>query len=68
MSATSTRLAMITKELLVEWRETREYWKDAKSVEFERKYIDELITSVDSTVTVIEKLDNLMLKIRKDCE
>jgi hypothetical protein len=62
------RLAMVTKELVLKWRETREYWADAKAAEFERKYIDELQASVDTAVIVIEKLDKLLTKIKKDCE
>jgi thymidylate synthase len=63
-----TRLAMLTKELMLKWKDTRESWKDAKSGEFERKYLDELQGSVDNAVTVIDKLDKLISKIRKDCE
>jgi hypothetical protein len=63
-----TRLAMLTKELMLKWRETRQFWQDAKSEEFEKKYLDELQGSVDSAVTVIDKLDKLITKIRKDCE
>ncbi len=59
---------MVTKELMAKWRETREYWKDAKSEEFEKNYMDELQSSVDTAVIVIEKLDKIISKIRKDCE
>jgi thymidylate synthase len=62
------RLGMLTKELITKWRETREYWKDAKSGEFEKKYIDELQASVDSAVLIIDQLDKIINKIRKDCE
>lgn len=68
VSNDGTRLASITKELVIKWRETRECWKDSKSAEFEKAYMDELQASVDSAVTVIEKLDKLLMKIRKDCE
>ena len=44
------------------------YWKDAKSQEFERRYMEELLASVDRAVTVIEQLDKLITKIRSDCE
>jgi tRNA uridine 5-carbamoylmethylation protein Kti12 len=63
-----TRLAMVTKELVAKWNETKEYWKDAKSEEFEKKYIDELQASVDNAVIIIEQLDKIITKIRKDCE
>jgi hypothetical protein len=68
MKASSNRLSGITKELRAQWLDTKSYWKDAKSLEFERRYMEELLASVDRTVTVIEQLDKLITKIRKDCE
>jgi hypothetical protein len=68
MSANRGRLLMITKELSLRWDETKESWTDAKSREFEAKYIQELITSVDTAVTVIDQLDKVVNKIRNDCE
>ncbi len=68
MKTSSTRLAWIKKELRAQWLDTKAYWKDAKSLEFEHKYMEELLASVDRTVTVIEQLDKLVEKIRKDCE
>jgi uncharacterized protein YeaO (DUF488 family) len=68
MKAGSSRLAGLTKELRAQWQDTKNYWKDAKSQEFERRYMEELLASVDRAVTVIEQLDKLATKIRKDCE
>jgi len=68
MNASGTRLSAITKELWNQWLQTREYWQDAKSEEFQRRYLEELVSSVDKAVTVIEQLDTLVNKIRKDCE
>jgi hypothetical protein len=68
VNANGSRLSGITKELWTQWQQTREYWRDAKSEEFEHKYLEELLASVDKTVTVIEQLDKLITKIRKDCE
>ena len=68
MKASGSRLAGLTKELRAQWQDTKNYWKDAKSQEFEHKYMDELLASVDRAVTVIEQLDKLVSKIRKDCE
>jgi hypothetical protein len=68
MNASGARLSAITKELARQWQQTKEYWQDAKSQEFERKYLEDLLASVDKTVTVIEQLDKLVIKIRKDCE
>ena len=68
MKASSNRLSGITKELRAQWQDTKAYWKDAKSLEFEQKYMEELLASVDRTVTVMEQLDKLITKIRTDCE
>jgi hypothetical protein len=68
MNANGTRLSAITKELWRQWQQTKEYWQDNKSQEFERRYLEELVASVDKTVGVIEQVDKLIMKIRKDCE
>ena len=68
MKTSSARLAGLTKELRVQWHDTKSYWKDARALEFERKYMEELFASVDRAVTVIEQLDKLLTKVRADCE
>jgi hypothetical protein len=68
MNANGTRLSGITKELWLQWQDTRASWRDAKSDEFQHKYLEELFASVDKTVAVIEQLDKLVTKIRHDCE
>ena len=68
MSGNASKLAAITRELSNQWQQTKEYWRDAKSQEFERQYIQELLAGVDKAVTVIEELDKLITKIRNDCE
>ena len=68
MSGNAAKLTGLTKQLSSQWEQTKDYWQDAKSQEFERQYIEELLTSVDKAVTVIEQLDKLVAKIRTDCE
>ncbi len=68
MNASGTRLAALTRELWLQWQRTRDDWADAKSQEFERKYLQELTAGVDKTVAVIEQLDKLMARIKQDCE
>ncbi len=68
MSANASRLFGITKELRAQWFQTREYWQDTKALEFEARYLEELFGSVEKTVAVIEQLDKLMSRIKKDCE
>ena len=66
--ANGSKLIAITRDLATHWDMTKEYWKDAKSYEFEQKYVQELVASVDRAVTVIEQLDKIVTRIRNDCE
>lgn len=68
MNAHAGRLSGLTNELWMKWQQTKELWQDAKSLEFEQNYLGELRPAVDKTVDVIEQLDKLLTKIRKDCE
>jgi hypothetical protein len=68
LSAIKTRLVSLAKGLATRWEQTRNYWKDAKGQEFEQRYMAELFANVDRTVTVLDKLDELLARVRKDCE
>ena len=68
LSGNKSRLMGATQELLLRWTETRNYWRDAKSQEFDQKYMQELRARVDKAVTIIEKLDEVLKKVRSDCE
>lgn len=68
LSGSKNRLVAITNELSNRWDETKNYWRDAKSQEFEQRYLVELFANVDRTVTVMEKLNELLTKVRNDCE
>jgi thymidylate synthase len=68
MNASATRLAGATKELWNHWLQTREVWRDAKSHEFEQRYLAELQAGVEKALASIEQLDKLLTRIRKDCE
>ena len=68
LSGSKNRLVAVTKELSNRWDETKNYWRDAKSQEFEQRYMLELFANVDKTITVMDKLNELMTKVRNDCE
>ena len=68
LSGSKNRLVAITKELSNRWDETKNYWRDAKSQEFEQRYMTELFANVDKTVTVMDKLNEVVTKVRNDCE
>jgi thymidylate synthase len=68
MKASGNKLSAITRELWTQWQQTKAFWKDERSREFEQRYLDELLASVDRAVTAIDQLDKLITKVRKDCE
>ena len=68
LNSDKARLAALTKDLILKWAQTKESWRDARSEEFERKYMEELKSSVDRAVAVIEQLEKLSTKVRSDCE
>ena len=57
-----------TKELWLRWEETKNSWQDAKSTEFEQRYLLELQSAVDRALPIFADLDKLIDKIRSDCE
>lgn len=68
MSAAQSRLAGLTNELKVEWEQTKHYWNDAKSLEFEQRFMSELIPAVNQAIVTIESLERVLAKLRQDCE
>ena len=68
LGGSKSRLSAVTKELSLKWKDTKTYWRDAKSREFEHRFLEELFAQVDKSVTVIDKLDEILTKVRKDCE
>lgn len=62
------RLTGITRDLSLKWDDTKNYWRDAKAEEFERRYLRELAAEVNQALFAMDKLDELLRKIRTDCE
>ena len=68
MSGSKSRLLGASKELSLKWEQTKNYWRDQKSAEFEHRFLEELFADVDKTVLIVDKLDELLKKVRSDCE
>ena len=61
-------LGEATKVLQTDWQQTRTTWTDAKSLEFEKIYLDPLPTLVAQAGVAVEELNALLSKVRHDCE
>ena len=68
MSGNKSRLAGLTQEISLQWSETKNYWRDAKSEEFEHRFMAELSAQVNRTVIVLSQLEELLKKVRSECE
>ncbi len=68
LSANGKMVVALTKQLSVAWAETREHWHDAKSEEFEKRFLTELISTVDRAAPVFDDLEKVLNRVRNDCE
>ena len=68
LSGSKSRLAGLPRENNLQWAETKNFWRDAKSREFEQRYMAELFANMDRTSVVLEQLEELLKKVRSDCE
>ena len=68
IAANKARLISSTRELAAQWTLTKDSWRDVKCQEFERKYMEQLVSNVEAAMEVIDQLDKLVSKIRSDCE
>jgi hypothetical protein len=68
LSGNKGRLVGLTRDISLRWAETKNHWRDARSEEFERRFMVELGANVNRTVAILEKLEELLKKVRSDCE
>ncbi len=63
-----SRLTSLTRQIILDWAETKAHWSDARSREFDSRYMIELLASVDRAAQVVDKMEVLLSKVRSDCE
>ena len=68
VAANGKALVSLTRELSLRWEETKVSWHDAKSQEFEQKYLVELMSSVERAVAIFDDLAKVIAKVRNECE
>ncbi|MGB8353395.1 MAG: hypothetical protein WCD79_05870 [Chthoniobacteraceae bacterium] len=64
----ASNLIQAVKTLSFEWEQTKASWHDVKSQEFEKNYLQDLPGLATRATAVMEELDNLLKKVRSDCE
>lgn len=70
MSARSSavKLTKATKSFLQAWERSKAHWQDRKRQEFDKDYIESLPDDISAAVRVIEEIDKIITKARRDCE
>jgi len=66
--ASAANLAQAGKDLSLEWEQATAFWRDVKSLEFERKYVQDIPDHVVRAIGVMQEIDALLRKVRSDCE
>lgn len=61
-------LTQNARELSERWHATKVYWRDSKALEFEKQYLEALPGLVNKAGVMLNELEILIKKIRKDCE
>lgn len=64
----SNMLDEATRKLQLEWERTQATWTDAKSLEFHARYVEPLPALVAQAGAAMEELNQLLNKVRHDCE
>lgn len=63
-----SNLVQAAKVLSSEWQQTKSYWRDAKSLEFEKRFLEDLPGHVGRAAMAMEEINTMLKKIRRDCE
>ena len=67
MSAGSARLQHAIKTLREQWEATREQWSDSVSRDFEKNHLVPLEQQVNSALRGMDKISEVLNKVRHDC-
>ncbi len=68
LAASRSRLMALTRDLAHQWQSTRDTWTDAKRAEFERTFLVNLFAAADRAGGALEQLDEVVNRVRRDCE
>jgi len=67
MQSSKAKIHHAFKELTVAWAEAREQWNDPASDHFRERFLDPLEARVRAAVGAIERMDEVMAKVKRDC-
>ena len=68
MTGAKNQLLGLTKQLRADWEDASQSWTDAKSLEFDKRFLGELMAAVNQAVVNIDALERVISQVRHDCE
>ena len=66
--SSAANLAQAAKDLSLEWQQAKAHWRDVKSIQFEKDYLDQIPQQFARAITAMEEIETLLRKVRSDCE
>ncbi len=63
----ATKLNYAIKTLRRHWDEVSPYWQDAVRDDFEARHIDPLVVKVNATVRGMNKLEEVLIRMKREC-
>lgn len=67
LNGIENHLTQAIKNLMLDWQQTQAGWRDVKSEEFQRQYLENLPHHVARATAVITEINELLKKVRSDC-
>ena len=67
MNAGSTKLQYALKTLRAHWEQARGSWQDQVAQDFEDRQLKPMEYQVDSAMRGMDKLSEVMMKMKRDC-
>lgn len=61
-------LSRALKDLLLRWETVKEVWSDEQSAAFEKSFLWQIEQDVRSAMGAMDQMDQVMHKIKTDCE
>ena len=62
------KLTRASKDLVARWRDTTAEWHDDNCRRFEDNYLKSLMAGVRSVEKAMAHMDEILTKVREDCE
>ncbi|MBI2921024.1 MAG: hypothetical protein HYY18_08075 [Planctomycetes bacterium] len=60
-------LTKAMKDLMAQWERSGVHWHDAARADFERDHLRDLAPSVLAAATAIQKIEEIVRRVRKEC-